>query len=68
MQILVEVGVFQREWVDHFKRKFHVEVDIAHQPPLVPENQSDYLFKRYQNTGSTLFLFVTKHACIVTDR
>jgi len=33
-QIMVEVGVFQRG-VGHFKRKFQVEGDIAHQPLLV---------------------------------
>jgi len=37
MQILVEDSVFQRG-VGYFKRKFQVEGDIAHQPPLVLEN------------------------------
>jgi len=36
-QILVEVGAFQRG-VGQFKRKFQVEGDITHQPPLVSEN------------------------------
>jgi len=33
-QILVEVGVFQKK-MGHFKRKFQVEGDIAHQSLLV---------------------------------
>jgi len=48
--------------VDHFKREFHVEVDITHQPLLVSENYNDYPFMRCQNIGSTFFHFVAKHA------
>jgi len=47
----------------HFKSKFQVKGDIAHQPLLVTENQSDYPFMWYQNIGSMFFRFVTKHAC-----
>ena len=36
-QILIEVSVFQRG-MGQFERKFQVEGDIAHQPPLVSEN------------------------------
>jgi len=49
--------------VGHFKRKFQVEGDIAHQRLLVPESYSDYSFMWYQNIGSMFFHFVTKHAC-----
>jgi len=49
--------------VGQFKRKFQVEVDIAHQPLSVTENYSDYSFMWYQNIGSMFFGFVTKHAC-----
>jgi len=55
--------------VGQFKRKFQVEGGIAHQPLLVSENYSDYSFMWYQNIGSMLLYFVTKHACDVrTDR
>ena len=36
-QILVEIDIFQRR-VGHFKRKFQVERDIAHQTRLVSKN------------------------------
>ena len=35
----------------------------AHQPLLVSENWSDCPFVWYQNICTTLFDFVTKHAC-----
>ena len=49
--------------VGHFKRKFQVEGNIAHQTLLVSEKQIDYPFIRFQNIGSMFFVFVMKHAC-----
>ena len=47
----------------YFKRKFHVEGDIAYQRLLVSENQSNYPFTWYQNVGNMFIRFVTNHAC-----
>ena len=49
--------------VGQFKRKFQVEGDIGHKPPLVSENYNDYTFITYQNIGSMFYSFVTKIAC-----
>jgi len=66
VQILVEVGVFQRG-VSHFKRKFQVEVDIGHKQICW-----------YQKTGlinlacgfkiSAVCSFVSLQSTRVTDR
>jgi len=49
--------------VGHFKLKFQVERDIAHQSVLVSEKENYYSFIHYQNIGSMFYRFVTKHAC-----
>jgi len=49
--------------VGHFERKCQTTGGIGHQPLLVSENYSDCNFVWYQNIGSALFGFVTKHAC-----
>ena len=36
---------------------------MAHQQPLISENQNDYPFMWYQNIGSMFYSFVTKLAC-----
>ena len=56
----VEVGIFWR--VDHFERKFQTEE--RHPPTTVGVRKLEWLpFVKYQNIRSTLFGFVTKHAC-----
>jgi len=60
-QILVEVGVFQRQ-VDHVKCKFQVEGNIIHQPLFVSKT-SVYPFMWCQNFSCMFFPFVTKHVC-----
>jgi len=49
--------------VGQYKRKFQVEGDIVHQPPLVLKTYDDHPFVWYQNIGSMFYSFVTKHAC-----
>ena len=61
-QILVEVGVFQKGC--HFKRKFQLVIDMAHQPLLASENSINYPFMQCQNFSCMFFTFVTKHACV----
>ena len=59
-----EIGRSRRfsKWVGHFERRFQREGGVAHQPLLVPEQQSDCPFVWYQNIHSALFSFVTIHA------
>ena len=58
--MLVEVGDFSKR-VGNFKHKFLVEGDINHEPLSVSDKYSNFMW--YQNIGSMVFRFVTKHAC-----
>jgi len=57
-------GVFQRG-VGHYERKFQTEGGVAHQPPLVSENLSDWhiALSCGMKISTVHYAFVTKHAC-----
>jgi len=65
VEMLADVGRSRRfsKGMGHFKGKFQVEGDIAHQPLLVLEKIEWLPFHMVSKYRSTFFLFVTMHAC-----